>query len=738
MKPFQDWSIRHKLTGLFVAMALITAVLVSGGLGTFQYLGLRQDMLRDVDILADVLGRNSTAALTFHDARAARDVLEALRAEPSVTAACTYTAEGIPFAKYVRDGKDADFIPPIPQAQGSRFEFGHLVEFRTIVMDGGSLGTIYLDTNLQRLTTQFRQSSIAFLVTILVTLSVSFLIAFLFQQPISSPLIALVQTAKEISKGTDYTIRSSLPNRDEFGLLVSAFNGMLDQIQARDQQLRQHREHLEEEIASRTAELSAAHTQLKLHAKELAVSRDLAQSANRAKSMFLANMSHELRTPLNAILGYVQLLQRDHNVTKRQADAYSTIQQSGEQLLSLIIDILDLTKIEDGKFELQLGVVDMTGFLHEIVNIIRVKAEEKNLDFGCVIASDLPAFVHADKRHLRQVLLNLLSNAVKFTDRGRVDLLVKVIAQTQEEARLLFEVRDTGIGIARDQLENIFKPFEQVNDSAHHATGSGLGLYISRELVRAMGGKIRVESTLRQGSCFWFEIPARTAEPEQAGPSMMGQAIGYEGPRKKILVVDNIDADRAILVGILSSLGFQIEQAVNGLEALRRAQDKLPDIVLMAIGMPVMDGLEAMRRMQQIPDLRMIPVIAVSIDGKNERADSITAGAKGFLTKPIVSTNLVQEIGKLLNVAWVREDHQQESSLIDDVEEFEAPAPVEMESLLMFAKAGNMRAIQNEADQIAVLDAKYRPFADKISQMTQKYQSKALLRLIERYAVLKK
>jgi diguanylate cyclase (GGDEF)-like protein/PAS domain S-box-containing protein len=269
MKPFRDWSIRHKLTGLFLAMALITAVMVLVLMGAFDLLGLRRAMARDLATLADVLARNSTAALAFHDVDAARDVLQALRAEPSVTAACIYTEDGKPFAKYVRQGRESDFVPPPPQAQASRFDTGRLIQFRRIVLHDETVGTIYIESDLQRLDARLREYSLAFLAALLVALSLAFALASRLQRPISRPLTGLVRTAEAISSASDYSIRAKLPNRDEFGLLVSAFNEMLDQIEKRDQQLRQHHEHLAEEVAARTTELFKANTQLKLQAAAL-------------------------------------------------------------------------------------------------------------------------------------------------------------------------------------------------------------------------------------------------------------------------------------------------------------------------------------------------------------------------------------------------------------------------------------------------------------------------------------
>ena len=258
MKAFRDWSIRHKLTGLFMAMACISTVAISLPLGIFDFWGTRATMVRDLEILTDVLARNSTAAITFRDADAARDVLQALRAEPSITAACVYTEDGEPFAKYVCQGKDSGFVPPPAQAQTTRFERDRFVRFRRIVLSGETVGTIYIESDLQRLDNRFKEGRLVFLAALLVTMTLAFFLASSFQRPISRPLVNLVQTAKAVSIAADYSVRANLQNRDEFGLLVSAFNEMLDQIEKRDRELRQYREHLEEQVTARTAELSQA------------------------------------------------------------------------------------------------------------------------------------------------------------------------------------------------------------------------------------------------------------------------------------------------------------------------------------------------------------------------------------------------------------------------------------------------------------------------------------------------
>ena len=269
LKPFRDWSIRHKLTGLFMAMAFITAVTVSVSIGAFDLLGLEQSMARNLSILAEVLGQNSAAALTFQDAKTARHVLEALQAEPSVTAACVYTDSGKPFATYVRRGRDSGFVPPPAHSPSTAFERDRLALFRSIVFSGETIGSIYIESDLQPMHARLREYCFAIIAAAFLTLLLALLIAPSLQRPISRPLIQLTQTAEAISKADDYAIRADLSSSDEFGMLGSAFNEMLGQIETRNHELRQHREHLEEEVTSRTAELLAASARLELQAEAL-------------------------------------------------------------------------------------------------------------------------------------------------------------------------------------------------------------------------------------------------------------------------------------------------------------------------------------------------------------------------------------------------------------------------------------------------------------------------------------
>ena len=473
---------------------------------------------------------------------------------------------------------------------------------------------------------------------------------------------------------------------------------------------------------------------LDLTARKLAeaerAARLAADAANQAKSEFLANMSHELRTPLNGILGYAQILLNDRGVGESQIGALKVIRQSGEHLLALINDILDLAKIEAGKLELHPTDTDLAEFLGMIVEIAHVRAQQKGLDFVTDIAPDLPVGIRVDERRLRQVLLNLLSNAIKFTDTGQVTLHVRF----SPPSRMGFEVCDTGIGIAPDWLGTIFEPFEQVGEIRRRAGGTGLGLTISRQFVRLMGSEIGVDSRVGQGSRFWFELDVAVVPTSMAPAPVDTITTGYIGPRKTVLIVDDMPQNRAIALDMLKPLGFVTAEAENGRDALDKAQSLRPDLILMDMMMPEMDGMEATRRLRQLPGLETTPVIAVSASASGaDESSSLAAGANVFLAKPINMGRLLSQIGTLLNLAWLEEPSVDSSIKHGTVGTLVTPPREEMETLHLLALQGNMQFILQRADHLAQLDERYRPFAERLSVLARGYRSKELLAFVKQY-----
>jgi signal transduction histidine kinase len=382
--------------------------------------------------------------------------------------------------------------------------------------------------------------------------------------------------------------------------------------------------------------------------------RHAAEAANRAKSEFLAGMSHELRTPLNAVLGYAQLLTMEGGLSPRQARGLETIQQSGQHLLALVNDILDLARIEAGRTALNPTPVNLSELLQTVVHLMRVKADEKQLAVVFDAAADLPEAVLADERRLRQVLLNLLGNAIKFTDDGTVTLRASAEPQGKAQVLLRLDVEDTGIGMHADDVERIFEPFEQVGDAERRSGGTGLGLAITRALVNDMGGRVQVSSELGRGSRFRIELPLPVAQLAQvASPRAPGLAR-YAGPPRRVLVVDDVAANRALMCDFLMNAGFEVAQASDGGELLAAARSFRPDLVLMDSVMPSVDGVEATRRLRRDADLAAVPVIAISASATAEhRAACLQAGVNVFLTKPVSLQALQARIGEQLGLQWI-------------------------------------------------------------------------------------
>jgi CheY-like chemotaxis protein len=374
-------------------------------------------------------------------------------------------------------------------------------------------------------------------------------------------------------------------------------------------------------------------------------------------------------------------------------------------------------------------------FLRVVADIIRVKADEKSLLFTFEPGADLPAAVRVDEKRLRQVLLNLLGNAVKFTEHGRIVLRVRRLDAPAGSARLRFEIADTGIGISSQQLEAIFQPFEQAGEIRYRLGGTGLGLPISRQLLKLMDSDVEVKSEAGVGSTFSFELEMPLAvSGAVARVAAEPSIVGYEGPRKKVLVVDDIVENRAVMRDLIRPLGFEVHEAANGQDAIDLAPQLRPDIVLMDIVMPVMDGLEAIRRIRSSSLLAKTPIIAISASvSKSDAEKTIAAGADVFLSKPVVVDRLLQEMGRMLALTWIRERPDAAARGDRVAGPLVAPPPQEMRRLLELAKIGNMRDIRERAAAIAALHEQYRPFAEHLCALADGFQSKAILELIHGY-----
>lgn len=400
-----------------------------------------------------------------------------------------------------------------------------------------------------------------------------------------------------------------------------------------------------------------------LHRRETAaalnLAKDAAESANRAKSEFLASMTHELRTPLNGILGYAQLLRRDPTLQPEHANSVEAIESCGEHLLTLIGEILDLAKIEAGRMDLELGRVALEDVLREVVDIARIRATQSALAFSYETTSVLPAIINVDARKLRQVLLNLLGNAAKFTEHGGI--CFRVSAEPFEcRSRLHFDVIDTGVGIAAEEIERIFDPFKRIQQARRSVEGTGLGLAICRKLVSLMGGTLTVSSEPGKGSIFSVTLDVEQSESAVPHRAQSGAPVsGYEGPVRRILVADDTSDNRQILGRFLASLGFEVHYADNGEQAVEIARRITPDLIFMDLVMPIKDGFGATREVRTLrTDFATVPIVAVSASAfEDTRVHSAAAGCNEFIAKPIRFDQVLEVTARLLRLEWTHKSY---------------------------------------------------------------------------------
>ncbi|MDJ1182291.1 ATP-binding protein [Roseofilum casamattae] len=531
---------------------------------------------------------------------------------------------------------------------------------------------------------------------------------------IARPILMLQEASEAIAEGQlDRVVE--IYGIEELEKLARMFNQMAGRLQSSFSEL-------ETRVAERTVELQQA--------------KEDADRANQAKSEFLASMSHELRTPLNGILGYAQILEQSHLPKTAQRDGVNIIYQCGLHLLDLINDVLDLAKIEARKLVLIPKPLHFPSLLQSVVELCRPRAEEQGLDFRYEVSSDLPDGVVVDEKRLRQVLLNLLGNAIKFTERGSVTLRVNAIEGSAECSSLLFQVSDTGVGIAAADLEKLFAAFEQVGDREKQAEGTGLGLAISQKIVGLMGGKLQVRSEPGRGSEFFFtlELPvAMNWAKQQIGIDRDRRIIGYEGDRHTILIVDDRWENRAVLVHLLEPLGFTTLEAENGREGLAQLRDRRPDLVITDLVMPVMDGFELIRMIRQSEDLQHYKIVVSSASvSRADRQKSLDSGGDLFLSKPIDARELLAVVAQCLDVTWCYGNQEELSDGESEMKAIEQifPPSEYIEELLAIAHQGDPTAI---CDRLETWEECYRDFAHSIVELAEDFKIEEIEDLLQHY-----
>ncbi|HAY28205.1 MAG TPA: response regulator [Candidatus Accumulibacter phosphatis] len=621
-------SLREKLRRinlLTIGSAFLISILLLTG---YDYLNLSSELLRDSQVKAQVIGRNSASALLFDDPRAANELLSSLADDESIMQAVLRDRQGQELAAYRSPRGEAGEIAPAAapgHAMGLRF----LNLAQPVSADGRLLGMIALRVDLAGLQQRLLTHAAGFTLLMLLALAASLLLLSRLNRIITAPVSSLVQTMSEVSQKGDYAIRAPIESGDEIGRLASGFNTMLEQIEERDRHLAAHRDELERQVEARTAELR--------HAK------DLAEAGSRAKSEFLATMSHEIRTPMNGILGMTELL-RNTMLSAQQRRFADSVPQSGEHLLSIINDILDFSKIEADRLHLESIHFNLRQLVEDLACLFARPAESKGLEMVCSVPHDLPVAVQGDPVRLRQILTNLVSNAIKFTSQGEIVVRVSLLAEDVWQARLRFEVQDSGIGISDEAQARLFQAFVQADGSTtRRFGGSGLGLAIARWLVDLMHGEIGLHSQAGKGTLFWFEIPLRKQEPSARAPlDLAGHLAGL-----CVLVVDDNATNREILANQLAGWRMLHSAAVDAHDALQQLATTTSafDLAILDLHMPAMDGFEladAIRGDPRWADLPLLMLSSVSV-GAGERVHQ-RAMLDCYLTKPVRQSDLYDAI----------------------------------------------------------------------------------------------
>jgi signal transduction histidine kinase/ActR/RegA family two-component response regulator len=636
-------SVRAKLLTLLMATSGAAVMLASGAIYVYDSRNMLRVMSEDLGSLADVAGANSVAAMAFGDVAASNEILAALSLKPGVVAAALYTKDGNLFASFRRREAAAERIPLHVAAPVT--ETNRTTVIRPIKLSDDLAGYIYIASDHSEIVRRQVQSAELLVAIIAGTMLVLYLMSLTLQGIISTPILALANTARDVAVTKNYSLRAKNAERnDEIGALVNNFNGMVAQMEDHESRLLVHGAELESLVTARTSELAAA--------------KERAEVANKAKSEFLANMSHEIRTPMNGVIGMTALA-LETDVTAEQRGYLELVASSADSLLTIINDILDFSKMEAGKLSLDLVEFDLRASVDDTMRFFAPRAEEKQIRLAHSVDVRLPAALIADPGRVRQIVINLVGNAIKFTEKGEVVLRVELGEENSGGSVMHLSVTDTGIGIQADQQSAIFDSFAQADASTTRKFGgTGLGLSIVAQLARLMGGRIWVESKLGVGSTFHVTIPFQSSPvKESAGqtghvpvsPALAATQRGQVTPLRILLAEDNA-VNALLALTLLRRVGHEVTHVVTGRQALDALSIHEFDIVLMDVQMPDMDGLAATAeiRRSESETGRHIAIVAFTAHAMAEdRKRFLDAGVDGYLTKPFSPDQLHAVIASL-------------------------------------------------------------------------------------------